>query len=340
VRFHLSLNVSDLPKAVSYFQKVLGVPVAKHRADYAKFELENPPVVFSLEQRSPRQYGSLNHLGFRYPDSAALVDVQRQMEQQGISSQREEGVECCYARQTKFWVHDLDQRLWEFYTLEEDLDHRGAGQSLEQMVGDEAADLINLNYSTITYEHRLGSPFELPTEPCDEINLRGTFNVPYSVAEIETCFQQCMTALKPGGKLLMHILTCEEALCSPPELPGPVAHVKHVPVRLDLMTALESTGFTDIKLTTFRSGACFEYKGHPLRETKLECQKPTVSDNNECTVVYKGPFKQITDDEGNVFQRGQHTLISSHRWASMKASSMSEMFVELPEVAPVSQCLS
>ncbi len=68
------------------------------------------------------------------PDSAALVIVQRRLEQAGIHTQRQEGVECCYARQTKFWVHDPDQTLWEIYTLDEDIDHRGAGQTREQML--------------------------------------------------------------------------------------------------------------------------------------------------------------------------------------------------------------
>src|SRR5580658_2971735 len=95
VRFHLSLNVSDLTQAVAFFEKVLGVPAAKKRSDYAKFELDSPPLVFSLEPRSPGVHGSLNHVGFRFADSATLVDVQKRLEMAGIRTAREEGVECC-----------------------------------------------------------------------------------------------------------------------------------------------------------------------------------------------------------------------------------------------------
>ena len=72
-----------------------------------------------------RPGGALNHLGLRLPDSAALVEVQRRLEEPGIATQRQEGVECCYARQTKFWVTDPDRVLWEVYTLHEDIDHSG-----------------------------------------------------------------------------------------------------------------------------------------------------------------------------------------------------------------------
>ncbi len=133
-RFHLSLNVSSIERMASFLQLVLGVAPAKLRADYAKFELDSPPLVLSLEPNPPQESGSLNHLGFRFGSPADLLNAQRRIEAAGISTQREEGVECCYAKQTKFWVHDPDQRLWEFYVLEGDLEHRGGGQTLEQMV--------------------------------------------------------------------------------------------------------------------------------------------------------------------------------------------------------------
>jgi len=88
------------------------------------------------------------------PDSAALVAMQERLEQAGIRSQREEGVECCYARQTKFWVTDPDKTLWELYTLDEDLDHRGQGQSLEEMIPESASrPTPNGADTVIVYEH-------------------------------------------------------------------------------------------------------------------------------------------------------------------------------------------
>lgn len=134
IRFHLSLNVADLERSVAFYRILFGREPAKCRNDYAKFELDDPPLVLSLEPRSNGGGGVLNHLGFRMPDSAALVAVQMRLEKAGIRTRREEGVECCYARQTKFWVLDPEQTLWEIYTLDEDLQHRGVGQTREQMI--------------------------------------------------------------------------------------------------------------------------------------------------------------------------------------------------------------
>src|SRR6267378_773498 len=97
VRFHLSLNVADLRRSVAFYRTLFGREPAKLRADYAKFELDDPPLVLSLEPTPRAAGGPLNHLGFRLPDSATLVAMQMRLEQAGIKSQREEGVECCYA---------------------------------------------------------------------------------------------------------------------------------------------------------------------------------------------------------------------------------------------------
>ena len=75
VRFHLSLNVSDLARSVDFFRVLLGVEPAKLRPDYAKFEPDVPPLVLSLEPTPRPTGGPLNHLGFRLADSAALVTM-------------------------------------------------------------------------------------------------------------------------------------------------------------------------------------------------------------------------------------------------------------------------
>lgn len=338
VRFHLSVNVSDLDKSVQFFQTLFGTGPAKRRADYAKFELDDPPLVFSLEPNAPAGRGALNHAGFRFSDATTLVEAQRRLEMAGIHTQREEGVECCYARQTKFWVNDPDGGLWEFYVLEGDLDHRGEGQSLEQMIGTEASAALPAPRRPVEWEHRMGSPFDLPQGPCDEVRLRGTFNLPTSPDAIAGMLKRSLAALAPGGRICLHILTCEEELCEAPELPGPAAYVKYVPVRTDLMRALEEAGFQDLQLTTFRSGACFEFKGHPLRETKIEARRPRPASDGTCTVVFKGPFKEIVDDAGTRWRRGEATAVTRETWDALKRSSVADFFVELPAVAAVNHC--
>jgi hypothetical protein len=339
-RFHLSLNVSSIERVAAFLELVLGVAPAKLRSDYAKFELNSPPLVLSLEPVPPQTSGSLNHLGFRFASTADLLNAQKRIEAAGISTQREEGVECCYSKQTKFWVHDPDQRLWEFYVLEGDLEHRGGGQTLEQMVGDSAScRLTAVQSRPVIWEHRLGSPFSIPSVPSDQVNLRGTFNVPTSEAEVKRMLQQVSDNLKPGGQLEMHVLTAESPVTGPLSLPGPAAYVKYVPVRSVLLQALSQARFVDCRLTTFRSGPCFQFEGISLRETKIVAVKPTVpSESGHVNIVYRGPFAEIRDDYGNIWRRGEQQSVSATRWEELKRFGLETSFTQIPEAPVVSNC--
>jgi catechol 2,3-dioxygenase-like lactoylglutathione lyase family enzyme len=335
VRFHLSINVSELGKSVRFFEALFGKKPAKQRSDYAKFELDDPPLVLSLEPHAPAGRGALNHAGFRFPDSAKLVEAQRRLEMAGIHTQREEGVECCYARQTKFWVNDPDGGLWEFYVLEGDIDHRGAGQAIEVVTAVDAP-------RTRTWEHRLGQPLVVPAESgvgsLDEVRLTGSFNVPVEPDDMLRFLKEVRTALRPGGSLLLHILTAQAPLSSAPRLPGGAGAVKFVPVCGDLLDTLEAAGFADMQLTTFRSRACFEHEGIALRETRIACHRPATSGGEVCTVVYKGPFAEVTDDEGHTWRRGQKTSIPLARWEALQRTPIADQFVELPSETVVGAC--
>jgi hypothetical protein len=336
VRFHLSLNISDLGKSVEFFRAIFGRDPAKQRSDYAKFEIDDPPLVLSLQPHAPAGRGALNHAGFRFATPAALIEAQRRLELAGMHTQREEGVECCYSRQTKFWAHDPDGGLWEFYVLEGDIDHRGAGQALD-------ANPVTIGApASRSWEHRLGQPLAVPREfaeeSLDEVRLRGSFNVPAPPDEALRFLKDVRAALRPDGSLVLHILTAESPLSSPPQLPGGAGSVKHVPVRGDLLHALEAAGFADMQLTTFRPRACFEHEGVPLRETRVTCRRPAAESGEMCTVVFKGPFAEATDDEGHTWRRGQKTSIPVSRWEALRRTPLADLFVELPAETVVGAC--
>ncbi|MFO0864714.1 MAG: hypothetical protein U0744_08700 [Gemmataceae bacterium] len=87
-KFHLSLNVSSLEMAIAYYRTLFGIDPAKCHADYAKFELEDPPVVFSLTPRPPSQGGSLSHLGFRVGSRDAVTAFGERLNAAGICTER------------------------------------------------------------------------------------------------------------------------------------------------------------------------------------------------------------------------------------------------------------
>jgi len=268
IRFHISLNVNDLERSVAFYKILFNVEPAKLRKDYAKFEPDDPPLVVSLEPNGRAGGGTLNHVGFRLSDARQLVAAQERLERAGIRSQREEGVECCYARQTKFWVHDPDNTLWEFYTLDDDeLDHRGAGQSADVMMSSSLPD------DAVSWEHRLGTPVPVRIDACDqsqdEVRLRGSFNVPLAEDEQLLLLEEAKRVLKPKGRLLVRILAGDKTHPSP-NLPGKGAPIRYVPAKDDIMGLIAKAGLSGIRLLKYDDKPCFVADDVIMRETHIE----------------------------------------------------------------------
>jgi catechol 2,3-dioxygenase-like lactoylglutathione lyase family enzyme len=183
-RFHVGLPVGDRHQAVRFYRTLLGVELARDLDDYVRFELAEPPVVLVLIPGPQSAGGALNHLGLRMSDPAGLVAVQRRLEEAGIPTQRQEGVECCYARQTKFWVTDPGRNLWEIYTVEEDIDH-------SEFDDPPALTVRGARPPNAVWEHRLTEavPERIPLGDgsVDEVRLEGTFNADREPADLRRC---------------------------------------------------------------------------------------------------------------------------------------------------------
>jgi catechol 2,3-dioxygenase-like lactoylglutathione lyase family enzyme len=344
-RFHLSLNVNDLEKSVHFLTALLGCEPKKHRRDYAKFEPENLPIVLSLEPRSAPAAplrntageGPLNHVGIRMTDSLMLVEVQRRVEAAGYTTQREEGVECCYAKQTKFWVHDNDRTMWEVYVLEEDLEHRGGMHDELHPQQAESPVTLGAYPAKATLTHRLSQDFpsELGAQgSIDEVLLQGSFNAKKHEGTWGERLAKIRKALKPGGKLIIHTLTASNPIGELKPLAGPAAVVECVPPLSEVVSLMKGAGFSNILFRKYAPTPCFTQGEVEMRETRLEAvvdESQTAKGTEE--VMYKGPAESVGPIEGLNFPLGQRVSIPCTTWKRIEESGMGLAFVKF---APVS----
>lgn len=347
-KFHFGLNVNDLDRAVAFYQVLFGVAPLKQYTDYAKFEVADPPLVLALHPSPHTPGGALNHVGFRVKTSEALVAVQQRLEMAGIHTQREEGVECCYARQTKFWVPDADRNLWEIYTLEEDLDHSGFG-------GDGAGmpPVHTTSTAAVTWNHMLITPLpeRIPHDDCsvDEVHLEGTFNLQLSDAQRLRFVSEIERVLRPGGTVSIHGLVSDRPFPGKPNLPGPAALVQHIPIETQAHDELLAAGLEGIEFEKLGDIHCFQAGGVELREMRLTGMKPLQSDSaDDYYVLYRGPLAQVTDEHGTVYARGMRSSVNLATWNMFRQGAYAEHFTcfrcshptpELVELTDISSAL-
>lgn len=120
MRPHFSINVKDVPRSVDFYRRVFGVPPQKQTSNYAKFDLNNPSLNFSMQSDAPEKLSRVNHFGIEvdFPEEVSLW--QDRLEKEGVISKPETNTECCFARQDKIWFDDPDGNSWEvFYVYEQ-----------------------------------------------------------------------------------------------------------------------------------------------------------------------------------------------------------------------------
>jgi catechol 2,3-dioxygenase-like lactoylglutathione lyase family enzyme len=120
LKAHLALNVRDVERSIEFYRKLFGVEPSKVRTGYAKFDVENPPLNFTLNQVPFGERGALSHLGIQVGSTEDVLATRDCWAGAGLTTRDEMQTSCCYAVQDKTWVRDPDGNEWEVFVVLED----------------------------------------------------------------------------------------------------------------------------------------------------------------------------------------------------------------------------
>ncbi|MCW7540995.1 VOC family protein [Aquabacterium sp. A7-Y] len=125
-RIHVSLNVTDLVRSMYFYMHFFGVEPSKVRDGYAKFDLQDPPINFSINE-NPLDTRNQGHLGIQVKSTCVVQEMYERLQRENFKLITEDGTECCYAVQTKLWVADPDGNRWEVFVTTEPDAEQGCG---------------------------------------------------------------------------------------------------------------------------------------------------------------------------------------------------------------------
>ena len=139
---HISLNVKNAEESVKFYTKLFGIGPAKFikgnttthsivreqsgeesekpRFGYAKFDVENPPLNFVLNEVPYSEGGTLSHLGIQVASTDDVLKTRERWIEAGLLTVDEMKVDCCYALQDKTWARDPDGNEWEVFVVLKD----------------------------------------------------------------------------------------------------------------------------------------------------------------------------------------------------------------------------
>jgi catechol 2,3-dioxygenase-like lactoylglutathione lyase family enzyme len=123
MRAHVSINVRDVGKSVEFYKKVFGQGPQKQTEAYAKFDLANPSLNFSMQ--SGGDLSRVSHFGIEVESMKEVGEWEKRLIEAGILKLKESETECCYAKQSKLWFSDPDENAWEVFFVHEQLPVKG-----------------------------------------------------------------------------------------------------------------------------------------------------------------------------------------------------------------------
>ncbi|HEY0429938.1 MAG TPA: ArsI/CadI family heavy metal resistance metalloenzyme [Pyrinomonadaceae bacterium] len=179
---HISINVRNIEESVGFYRKLFGIePVkfikgnaAEHaplressivenekpRIGYAKFDVQNPPLNFVLNEVPYATGGGLSHLGIQVETTGDVLKTRDRWIAEGLVTADEMQVDCCYALQDKTWARDPDGNEWEVFTMLENTEGKdnscacGVKVETEELLSSDCcaktANPININRSAQT----------------------------------------------------------------------------------------------------------------------------------------------------------------------------------------------
>jgi len=120
LKAHVALNVGDVERSIRFYRKMLGLEPCKVRRGYAKFDVAEPPLNLTLNERAGVVRGALSHMGIQVASTADVLALRERWRAAGLETFDEMRTSCCYAVQDKTWVADPDGNEWEAFVVLED----------------------------------------------------------------------------------------------------------------------------------------------------------------------------------------------------------------------------
>ena len=120
LRAHIAIRVKDVAASTDFYRRLFGIEPCKVRKGYAKFDVGNPPLNFTLNETPHVEQGALAHLGIQVGSTADVLTTCQLWHERGLLTRDEMQTDCCYALQDKTWVRDPDGNEWEVFVVLED----------------------------------------------------------------------------------------------------------------------------------------------------------------------------------------------------------------------------
>src|SRR5438445_527350 len=92
LKAHLAINVRNVANSIEFYKKMFGIEPVKVRKSYAKFDVQNPPLNFTLNEvpfSDAGAPGTLSHMGIQVASTEDVLAVRENWAKAGLITRDE-----------------------------------------------------------------------------------------------------------------------------------------------------------------------------------------------------------------------------------------------------------
>ena len=147
--------------------------------------------------------------------------------------------------------------------------------------------------------------------------------------------------LRPGGRIALSDIVSDEPvpteLRDDPELWS--GCVSGAFVEGELLAALENAGFWGLAIDQWADEPFRVVRGIEFRSVTLTGRKAADGPCHEANqaVIYRGPWRQVEDDDGHVLRRGERTAVCAKTYEVFTAEPYASQVIPVPPRVEVPQ---
>ena len=110
-RFHIALNVVDVERLIPFYDALFGQQPTLSRDGYAKYEVQEPPIIFSLNRAAHNARGH-GEFGFEAKSSRFVRSAEERLNALGVRTYNQEKVR---EHLVRFEVKDPESNIWAVF---------------------------------------------------------------------------------------------------------------------------------------------------------------------------------------------------------------------------------
>src|SRR5438128_5018072 len=89
LKAHLAVNVKNVEQSIEFYRRLFGIEPSKVRTGYAKFDVQNPPLNFTLNEAAVNSRGALSHLGIQVRSTEDVLATKQRWHDGGLLTRDE-----------------------------------------------------------------------------------------------------------------------------------------------------------------------------------------------------------------------------------------------------------